>query len=335
MIVIHARLPAEQGEVIRQALEAAMQSLEEPGSEAEVDTGADSAASGNRAAGASAESPGPGYPRPRFLRDDPDTSNDPRTESRRPLAARRADALFHLSRCYLDSAAERCPSSSPRYQVVVRIDQSLLSHALGEARRLDSVPVREAHDSVSGCCELEHGPALAIDTARRLACHSSLVGIVHDGAGNPLDVGRKTRAIPAALERALKERDGGCRFPGCDRTRFTEGHHVRHWADGGETKLSNLITLCHFHHRLLHEGGFRLQVTDDAEFVFSTPDGQAVQAAALQSNRRFRGNIADLNARRGISVRRPPGWNGDRMDSSLVIDGLLWARERTRPEVGH
>ena len=65
-------------------------------------------------------------------------------------------------------------------------------------------------------------------------------------------------SIPTAIARALKARDGGCRFPGCDRTRFTEGHHVKHWADGGETKLSNLVTLCGFHHRLVHEGGYGL-----------------------------------------------------------------------------
>jgi hypothetical protein len=73
------------------------------------------------------------------------------------------------------------------------------------------------------CCEIEDGPALAVETARRLACDGSLIGIVEDGEGSPLDIGRKTRAIPQAIRRALKARDGGCRFPGCTHTRFTAG----------------------------------------------------------------------------------------------------------------
>jgi hypothetical protein len=85
---------------------------------------------------------------------------------------------------------------------------------------------------------------LAVETARRLSCDSSLVGIVEDDDGEPLNVGRKTRSIAPALQRALKARDGGCRFPGCGRTAYTEGHHVKHWAEGGETKLGNLVTVC-------------------------------------------------------------------------------------------
>jgi len=72
-------------------------------------------------------------------------------------------------------------------------------------------------------CELDDGRALALETVRRLGCEASLVGIVEGKEGEPLDIGRKTRAIPPALQRALKARDGGCRFPGCTHSRFTEG----------------------------------------------------------------------------------------------------------------
>ena len=75
--------------------------------------------------------------------------------------------------------------------------------------------------------------------------------------GSVLDIGRKTRTIPPTLRRALESRDRGCRFPGCG-LRFTDAHHVRHWADGGETKLDNLVLLCRFHHRLVHEEGYRV-----------------------------------------------------------------------------
>jgi HNH endonuclease len=70
----------------------------------------------------------------------------------------------------------------------------------------------------------------------------------------PLSVGRKTRVIPPAMRRALKSRDEGCRFPGCTFHTYVDAHHVEHWADGGETKLSNLITLCRAHHRMVHKG---------------------------------------------------------------------------------
>jgi 5-methylcytosine-specific restriction endonuclease McrA len=73
--------------------------------------------------------------------------------------------------------------------------------------------------------------------------------------GNPLDVGRLTRSIPPALRRALNSRDRGCCFPGCDQTRYVDGHHIRHWAKGGATSLANLVSLCRFHHRQVHDGG--------------------------------------------------------------------------------
>jgi hypothetical protein len=87
-----------------------------------------------------------------------------------------------------------------------------------------------------------------------------------------LDVGRKTRTIPSALRRALEARDRGCRFPGCG-LRFTDAHHVTHWADGGETKLSNCLLLCHFHHRLVHEGGWSVDWWGTASPVFFDPRG--------------------------------------------------------------
>jgi hypothetical protein len=130
-----------------------------------------------------------------------------------------------------------------------------------------------------------------------------LVGIVEDAHGDPLDLGRKTRAISPALKRALEARDGGCRFPGCDRTRFTEGHHVEHWADGGVTELSNLITLCTFHHRLVHEGGFGLRTTDGGVFVFSNPEGERLNEHGRVERRRFRETLWRRSTRHAVSRR--------------------------------
>jgi hypothetical protein len=100
-----------------------------------------------------------------------------------------------------------------------------------------------------------------------------------------------------------------------------------HWADGGETKLSNLITLCTFHHRLVHEGGFSLRATDDGVFVFSTPDGQRLSERGRIEQRRFRGNIlATLNAARGVEPKRAPGWHGERMQYWWAVEAMRFER---------
>jgi hypothetical protein len=137
------------------------------------------------------------------------------------------------------------------------------------------------------------------------------------------------------LSRALRARDGGCRYPGCDRTRFTEGHHVKHWADGGETKLGNLITLCGFHHRLVHEGGYGVAATDDGVFVFTRPDGRRVEENGATS---FRGNISRtaptldvLNREAGLAITAETSrcqWRGERMDYSMAIEALQFLEQK-------
>jgi hypothetical protein len=166
-------------------------------------------------------------------------------------------------------------------------------------------------------------------------------------------VGRKTRSIPPALARALKARDGGCRFPGCTHVWFTEGHHVKHWADGGETKLGNLITLCRFHHRLVHEGGFGLHVLDDGAereaFVFTRPDGTRIDESGRNC---FRGDVSApasgvasphgdrgepslfaLNRDDGLTIDWQTarcGWLGERIDYGLAIEALIQRRNIAR-----
>ena len=86
--------------------------------------------------------------------------------------------------------------------------------------------------------------------------------------GEPLSIGRRSRSIPPPMRRALKIRDKGCHFPGCTNTRFVDGHHIEHWADGGETSLDNLVLLCRHHHHLVHEGGFTCEKDDSDVIVF-------------------------------------------------------------------
>jgi hypothetical protein len=258
------------------------------------------------------------------LRDANDVSAE--TALQIPANMRRADALRYITEMFLARHGEEtgAGSSADRVQVVVHIDQAVLC----EQHAAEHEPHR---------CELEDGPALALDTARRLACDSTLVGIVEGEDGEPLDIGRKTRSIPPALARALRARDGGCLFPGCDRTRFCDGHHIVHWANGGETKLENLVTLCGFHHRLVHEGGYGLRRTDDGLLVFTRPGGKRVEDNGAQC---FRGNISQPAGNVGFedSLRdylrkREPGlsitaetsrcqWRGETMDYSQAIEAM-------------
>jgi hypothetical protein len=191
------------------------------------------------------------------------------------------------------------------------------------------------------------------------------VGIVEGEDGEPLDVGRKTRSIPLPLKRALRSRDGGCRFPGCDRTRFTQGHHVKHWIDGGETKLSNLVSLCGFHHKLVHEGGFGIAITDDGVFVFTRPDGRRIpecgrNPCTTPAPGRFSGSASPPENRvpdgtlqityfedalRSCMERLNPGvpidahtsrckWLGERMDYSTAIEGMQYRDGRAGGTAG-
>jgi len=130
-----------------------------------------------------------------------------------------------------------------RYQVVLHVEAATLEH-----------------DGEPGRSELEDGTRVSAETSRRLSCDASVIRLSKEKShgvreAKVLDVGRKTRTIPPALRRALEARDRGCRFPGCG-LRFTDAHHVTHWADGGATKLDNLVLLCRFHHRLVHEDGY-------------------------------------------------------------------------------
>ena len=120
--------------------------------------------------------------------------------------------------------------------------------------------------------ELADTGPLTPDAARRLACDAQVTRVLTDAGSEPMELGRRTKLVPPGLRRALAVKDRGCRFPGCDRPPgWTDAHHVRHWADGGETGLGNLVLLCRPHHRAIHRGfGVRMR---DGRPVFSRPDG--------------------------------------------------------------
>src|SRR5207248_9798455 len=135
----------------------------------------------------------------------------------------------------------------------------------------------EALAGGEGAAELEGGVPLGAAVARRLACDGRLQVVADGPDGRPLGVGRVTRSVPPWLVRVLRHRDGGCRFPTCGRSRWTDAHHLRHWADGGPTDAANLALLCRAHHKLLHEGGWRVEGDPDHELTFVRPDGRVLE----------------------------------------------------------
>jgi len=135
--------------------------------------------------------------------------------------------------------------------------------------------------------------------------------------------------------------EGGCRFPGCTARHFVEGHHVEHWAHGGETSRANLVQLCHFHHRLVHEGGYGVRVSGNQQFEFARPDGRVIEAVPKNSAESFRDtDIETLNRENGLDIDARtcvfPG-NGARMDHAMAVEELLHRDDALHldPATGH
>jgi hypothetical protein len=162
---------------------------------------------------------------------------------------RMADGLVEL-------AATSGDESIPSVQVTLFADLDALTEDSG----------------TTGVAELNAGPVVASETARRLACDSIVECVITDH-GRVLGIGRRSRLIPAWLRRQLWFRDGGCRFPDCLEKHFIHGHHRKHWADLGPTDLENLILLCGFHHRFVHEHGWKIETDPEGRPLFIKPNG--------------------------------------------------------------
>lgn len=270
MLVIEARLPAEEGARFRKAIQAALPP--------------DKSRSKNQE---------------RDHKDDP---------SQASYAQRSADALVTV--CERSLAAHGTSTDADRFQVVVHVDAEVL-----------------ADPEADGQCRLEAGPNSSAETCRRLTCDSSVVVMTHGARGEVLDVGRKRRTIPPAIRRALQARDDGCRWPGCT-CRSTAGHHLQHWANGGATKLSNLLSLCHRHHQLAHEGGYAIALCPDGAVEVHEPNGRLVpstppqlppsEVAALREEQRRAG--IHIDAQTGVTL-----WSGERLDLEEAVEGVFAA----------
>jgi hypothetical protein len=180
-----------------------------------------------------------------------------------------------------------------------------------------------ADDDPDGVCEIDGGTRLAPETARRLMCDSSVVWMLQDGDGKPVNVSTRTRSIPSSLRRAVHARDQGCDFPGCGERSFTDIHHLRHRAHGGDNSMVNLAELCWHHHRLAHEGGWGLRRGKHGHLIAIRPDG--TELGATDGARFDHRGIGRSNHDRGVAVTSDtaiPKWYGDPIDVNWVIDSL-------------
>ncbi|HYI61613.1 MAG TPA: DUF222 domain-containing protein [Acidimicrobiales bacterium] len=171
-----------------------------------------------------------------------------------PLSQRHGHALVDICRHFLDHQTTKVRGRHRPHLNIVITNDALRAGEPG--RTLDGRPL----------------PGLVV---RQMACDATVHRVITDGASSILDYGRGTRTIPPALYTSLVLRDLGCRFPGCDRpVDWCEGHHIRHWEDGGATRLDNLVLLCSRHHHVIHQPDWRLELRPDGTIIVTEPTGR-------------------------------------------------------------
>ncbi|MFO7566197.1 MAG: DUF222 domain-containing protein [Enhygromyxa sp.] len=257
---------------------------------------------------APAEAPGPAREAPAGASMTPQCPDRRRLE----IEEQRADAVVDLAQAYLQHRPRTLGSG---YEMVV----------ITTPEHLQRGP-----DGVGGY--LPDGTPVPLHVARMLACDGARVDVTLGRDGELLDVGRRTRAIPSAIGRALWLRDGGCRVPGCGRTRHLHAHHIKSWAEGGPTRLSNLVLVCSGHHRMIHEGRLESRICE-GKITFVNARGRAMPAVAasgatgyeLEELERFLRD-ADLY----IDSSTAPTWDGSQSGIAEALDWMLLAERGLR-----
>ena len=238
------------------------------------------------------------------------------------LTHTRADALAQIAEHFLATAdhSEQLQGlkGSERCQIMLHVDINTL--------RQHQQASNPAHEH----CNLNDKHWISPKTARRLCCDASLVTVLEDEQGRVLNIGRRSRTVPAAIGRALALRDKTCRFPGCCESRYVDAHHIQHWADGGDTSLDNLVTLCRYHHRLLHQDGFSIKVdktTGPKQLIFTTPSGRKLESSlfpqfpdvsAETSSQELQRMAPAVDARTCVTR-----WEGEDCDYGMAVEALL------------
>jgi hypothetical protein len=238
-----------------------------------------------------------------------------------PARSASVEALLQLAETSLAASDE---SRGERARLVVHVDAATLTT-----------------DAAGGRCELEAGPVICPETARRLGCDAEVVTQV-ERDGLPLSAGRKRRTVPPALRRLLQARDDDtCCFPGCERQRQLQAHHRHHWAHGGETSLDNLVLLCFHHHRLVHEGGYTIEHDRAGGLRFRNRHGLLCTTRPPRPPPGSLDQLLDDHHRLGLEIgpRTNRNGHGDPLELTLVVDAIAsavgWECEVRGPPVRH
>ena len=344
MLLLRARLTPEVGAVLLRAVEAALEQVPAPaaGADGNEPTIAQRRADALGLVAESALAGGldPGNPGDRFqvtvhvpadtlaarepASTPPRVSAEPRAAS--PATSQPVAAAAHAGRETAAGGASETATAAPH----VAAETSEAS-----AGACEPAPPAAGLDAGQAVIEQAGGLHLGREAARRVACDAALVALRHGANGEVLDVGRRTRAVPTALRRALQNRDRSqCQFPGCT-SRHCDAHHVVHWADGGETRLQNLVLCCRFHHRALHEEGFQVVADAAGQFQFLRPDGVPLPAEPPSAS--WEGApLAPTDARlaaAGVSIgphTATPDWYGEPLNLSAAL-AVLWQPPAREP----
>ena len=342
MVVLRARLTPEVGAVLLRALEAALEQVPAAAEDAAAGDEASIAQRRADALGLVAESALAGGLDPGNAGDRFQVTVHVEAETLCSRAAAGAAADISAEPRAIAPAAPEPAAPAPAADAAA--DQTPIEPAGGPHLVADphgAGPAGAATGPDAGQAVIEQAAGIHVgkEATRRVACDAGLVVLRHAPDGGVLDVGRRTRTVPTALRRALEGRDRNqCQFPGCS-SRRCDAHHVVHWADGGETQLINLVSVCRFHHRAVHEEGFQV-VADAAEgFRFLRPDGTPLPAVPPAPRWQGAGEplaptVARLAAA-GISIgphTATPEWDGESLNVVAALDAL-WQPQVRAPAV--
>ena len=306
-MVFGGRVSVEQGRLLIEALDAMVAELDDDAVDAEP------------AGNVSAETNDPGANENVSAET---SGGEPDAKRPTPIRTRRATALVHIAEHYLATGGSgaRPLTSSEAYQVFIHVNAN------------DASPdnrINGAHTAYT-----DDRRCLAPHVVRQLACDAARRTVLENDRGEVLNIGRRSRTVPRRIAHALRIRDGGCRFPGCGQRRWTDAHHIRHWADGGETSVDNLVTLCRYHHRSLHREEYRIERRargDGGELVFIDARGRPMPPAIhpqFASGPSAADRVERLRAEhgeRGVQIDETTAvtaWQGESMDYSTAVEWL-------------
>jgi hypothetical protein len=272
-------------------------------------------------AGVSAETPAADAP----AADAPPAGSAPAVRTSSELA----DGLVAVAESFLAGKVAGADDAEI-YQIVVHAGTDVLTRPPASPGVADPGPGVSAETPASAGrvpgdpadparCHVEDGPAISVSTAQMIGCTAALSWMTHGDGGAVLALGRRRRRPSSAIRRAARERDGcRCRFPGCE-SRRVDLHHIQFWSNGGRTDLENLISLCPWHHKLVHDRGYLIATLPGGGFAFYGPDGSRLPACPpLPEPDGPIGQAHDAEITPDTII---PPWYGERLD----LHHAIWA----------